>query len=148
VLKDSVLYFGDLSGMVYALDEESLTQKWAKNYPDYPGGVRASPAVVDVKASNGETRRVVIVGSENKYIMSFDAKDCSPFWNNKTGSLSEETAQDQILGDPIVMGNDVIFTTINDNQVVIAYNIQTGQKSWTVNLNDENTRLQTATSVP
>ncbi len=145
VLKGGVLYFGDLSGMVYALDEQTLTQKWVKNYPDYPGGVRGSPAVVDLTDDKGEPRTVVFVGSENKYVMSFDAKDGSNFW---PAGVSAIAAEDQILSDPVVSGSNIVFTTLSDNQVVIAYNMKTGQKSWSVSLNEENTRLQTATSVP
>jgi outer membrane protein assembly factor BamB len=145
VLKDGVLYFGDLSGTVYALDEKTLAQKWAQNYPNYPGGVRGSPAVVDVKDSTGQATRVVIVGSESKYLMSFKASDGSPYWS---AGVSAVSANDQILSDPIVIGDNIIVTTLNDNQVVVAYNIQTGKQSWSVDLNAENTRLQTATSIP
>jgi outer membrane protein assembly factor BamB len=143
-LKDGVLYFGDLSGIVYALDEKTLDQKWAKSYPDYPGGVRGSPAVVDV-TDNGKTQRIVVVGSENKHLMAFYAADGGKVWTN---GISNDVANDQILSDPIVIGDDVIVTTLNDNQVILAYNIHSSQKSWSVDLNAENERLKTATSIP
>jgi outer membrane protein assembly factor BamB len=143
-LKDGVLYFGDLSGMVYALDEKTLDQKWAKSYPDYPGGVRGSPAVVDV-TDKGKSQRIVFVGSENKHLMAFYAADGAPFWQN---GVSESVTNDQILSDIIVMGDDAIVTTLNDTQVVFAYNIRTGKLNWIVDVNAENERLKTATSVP
>ena len=142
ILKDGVLYLGDLSGYVYALNEANLTQKWSVTNLQFPGAIRGAAVLTQVKDNNGDPKDVIIVGSESKYLMAFDAATGASVWT------SAIAAQDQILSDLIVMGDEVICTTPNASEVVAAYNIQTGQHDWDVVLPDQLTRLQTATNVP
>ncbi len=142
IVKDGILYFGDLNGYLYAVDEANLTQKWSTTSTEYPGGIRGSAVIAPVKNGNGNTTNVVIVGSESKYLLAFDAATGAKFW------VSSIAADDQILSDLIVLGNEVICTTPSDSEVVAAYDIATGQPNWRIILPSELTRLQTATYVP
>ncbi|MEP7285182.1 MAG: PQQ-binding-like beta-propeller repeat protein [Chloroflexota bacterium] len=141
ILKDGdseTLYFADLAGWVYALDPTTFDKKWEANDADHPGSIRGRLALAKVQSS----KWIVISGSESKYLRAYDAKSGDMYW---TSSI---TTDDKILSDLIVMGDEVIFTTLSTKQMVAAYNIETGQPSWRVNLDDELTRLQTATNLP
>jgi outer membrane protein assembly factor BamB len=138
VIQDNFLYFGDLAGWMYKLNADSFTAEWKKEYDhERPGGIRGRVALAMVKGKD-----LVIAGSENKYLRAFDAKTGDVIWT------SARIAEDQILSDLIVMGNDVIFTTQSEKMLVAACNIETGAIDWQINLGDETTRLQTLTSVP
>jgi outer membrane protein assembly factor BamB len=137
VLYKGTLYFGDLKGWVYAVDPNTFEVKWKASDSDHPGAIRGSLAVAKSKDQD-----IVIAGSESKYLRAYNAQSGQVVW---TSAISTD---DQILSDLIVIGNDVIFTTLNEKQLVAAFSTETGQKNWQVDLTVEVPRLQTATSAP
>lgn len=141
-LKDGKLYFGDLKGWVYKIDANTFTLEWEKNDPERPDkAIRGSLAFAKVMDGNKE-REIVIAGSESKYLRAYYTDTGDVRW---TSAISADAS---ILSDLIVIGNDVIFTTLSDQQIVAAFNVEKGNKSWQVNLPNEVTRIQTATTVP
>lgn len=117
VFHDGALFFGDLKGYVYALDLETFQLRWEATDTERPGGIRGKVAVVDGK---------VIAASESKYLRAYDEKTGAPIWT------SSPQAADRILSDLIVIGDDVIFTTLNEATLVVAHNIERGFRSWYV----------------
>jgi outer membrane protein assembly factor BamB len=112
--------------------------KWKSNDPERPGAVRGRVAVTKMK----DGKDIIIAGNENKFLRAYDLNTGDKVW---TSAIS---ADEQVLSDLIVLGDEVIFSTLSQGQVVAAFNIETGQKSWSVNLQTEITRVQTATNVP
>jgi outer membrane protein assembly factor BamB len=133
VAHDGALYFGDLKGYVYALDIETFQLRWEATDTEHPGGIRGKVAVVDGK---------VIAGSESKYLRAYDEKTGSVHWTSGT------PATDRILSDLIVIGPDVIFTTLNENTLVVAHNIERGFRSWYVAKPSNELIAQLATQAP
>lgn len=144
VLQDGVLYFGDLSGYLYALDANSWSLKWPKlTDAEHPGAIRGKVAITSIPNPNGEKpETIVIVGTEGKFLNAYDADDGHRVWAASTGT------EDKILSDLIVIGDYVIFTTLSENQILRAYNIKNGYGAWSVKLADEVARMQTATTAP
>jgi outer membrane protein assembly factor BamB len=143
VMLNGTLYFGDLKGWVYALDASTFKLKWQKNDPERPGAIRGKLALTKLRGKDGSgDKDIVIAGSESKYLHAYDAQTGDLVW---TSAIS---ANDQVLSDLIVIGDDVIFTTLSESQLVAAFNTQNGQKSWEVNYTSEMTRVQTATNPP
>jgi outer membrane protein assembly factor BamB len=142
VLYNDTLYFADLKGWIYALDPATFKLKWEVTDADHPGAIRGSLAVAKIKRGNTDVD-IVIAGSESKYLRAYEAATGQIVW---TSAISTE---DQILSDLIVLGNDVIFTTLSDRQLVVAFSTETGQKFWQVSLTpDDVNRLLTPTSAP
>lgn len=117
VYRQGTLYFGDLRGFVYALDAETLTQKWRANDPERPGGIRGQVAVVDDK---------VIAASESKYLRAYRIDDGAAIWT------SSPATDDRILGDVVVIGNDAIVTTLSEANLVVAFDVASGGRNWSV----------------
>jgi outer membrane protein assembly factor BamB len=146
VLFEGRLYFGDLAGFVYVLNPETFELIWRNNDPNFRGGVRGRVAVV--RAS--ESLVVVLASNENQSVRAYDALDGRPLWTNgaqdNTGGRSSPPAGDRILGDVVVIGNDVITTTKNEAFLVVAYDLTTGVRSWSVRKpnNDDVQRLLNA----
>jgi outer membrane protein assembly factor BamB len=142
VLYNGTLYFADLKGWVYALDPATFKLIWEATDTEHPGSIRGSLAVTKIKRGNTDTD-IVIAGAESKYLRAYEAQTGQLVW---TSAISTE---DQILSDLVVLGNDVIFTTLSDKQLVAAFSTETGQKNWQVSLtNDDINRLLTPTSAP
>jgi outer membrane protein assembly factor BamB len=143
LLDNGVLYFGDLNGIVYAVDAKTLTTKWTATDKDNSGGIRGSVGIAsDVKPLNKpDASKLIIVGSENKNVYAYDARDGSPVWK------SALVMNDKILSDMVVVKNDAIFTTLDDNQIVVALNVVSGQIDWQISLNQELAHFQ-PTSAP
>ncbi len=138
--KGDTLYCADLAGYVYALDASTFKLKWEATDLERPGGIRGRLALAP--APRRENQELVIAGSESKYLRAYDAQTGTVAW---TSAIS---ANDRVLSDLIVIGNDVIFATLNENQLVAAFDINSGQVAWGVDYPAEKTRLQTATNVP
>lgn len=119
VLRDKVLYFGDLKGYVYALDAETLTQLWRANDPERPGGIRGKVAVVGDK---------VIAASESKYVRAYSTFDGLAQWT------SSPAADERILGDVVAIGGDVIVTTMSEANLVVAFDLASGGRNWSVKI--------------
>ncbi len=141
-MRDGILYFGDLAGNVYALDAATWNVKWKSKDAEYPGAIRGAVAVVDSECE-GKPARLVVVGSESKYVRTYFADTGQPCWRNGPTA-------GKILSDVIVIGDDIIFTTVDDSQVVAAFNIKTHQRSWSIPKPTENdlTKVPQATPVP
>ncbi len=142
-LNNSVLYFGDLSGTVYALDAKTFEKKWSAQDAENQGGIRGSVAFVpDVKPlGKQDAVPLVIVGSESKYVYAYNATNGALVW--KYGPFS-----DKVLSNMIIVKNDVIFTTLDENQLVVAINLSSGQIDWQISLSAEQAHLPTATPQP
>lgn len=115
VLHEGNLYFGDLQGYVYSLKVEGLVQNWKQRDEEHAGGIRGSVAIAEGR---------VYVGSESKYVTAYALDTGAVVWRN--------SAPDKVLSDLVVVGQDVVFTTLNEDNLVVGMNIQTGQRSWKV----------------
>lgn len=115
VLYEGNLYFGDLQGYVYSLRVEGLVQNWKQRDEEHAGGIRGSVAIAEGR---------VFVGSESKYVTAYALDTGAVVWRN--------SAPDKVLSDLVVVGQDVVFTTLNEDNLVVGMNIQTGQRSWKV----------------
>lgn len=111
------LFFGDMKGFVYSINAETFTQNWKVNNAQNPGAVRGRVAVVDGK---------VIAAFESKYLQAFDESSGVTLWT------SSPATEDRILGDVIVIGDAAITTTLSVNQLLVAYDVNTGGRLWSV----------------
>jgi outer membrane protein assembly factor BamB len=133
------LYFGDLSGNLYALDAKNLQQKWTiPPETDAPGGIRGRVAVAKninlIKVINNQPETttlplLIIYGTEGKKVYAVDG-DGNLKWK------SAVTMSDRILSDMLVVGGSVIFTTQSEDQLVVALNLSTGQVDWSLKAAD------------
>ncbi len=132
ILQEGILYFGDLSGAVYAVNAADFSVVWKAKVD---GAARGRVAVVDDK---------VIAAGEQKYVKAFNRTNGALLWT------SSPPTDDRILGDLIVIKNDVIVTTLSENQLMVAFNLETGGRSWFVRkpTNDDFNRLTLTPSTP
>jgi outer membrane protein assembly factor BamB len=142
-----ILYFADLKGYVYAIDPVSFQSKWQRDAGEHGGAIRGSMALAKV-----DDKMILYAGSESKYVRSFDALTGQPFWvspvSGQASGESTTAAADKILSDVVIIGDDIIVTTLADNQTVIAFSAKTGNRSWEVNMQEQLPRLQTGTPAP
>ena len=137
-LQDGVLFFGDLSGYLYALDTTATDwskAKWKVTDTEHPGAIRGKVALTTITI-NEKPQQIVIAGSEGKFLNAYDVATGARVWAAAAGT------DDKILSDLIVIGDYVIFTTLSENQILRAYNIKTGYGAWSVKLSDEVSRMQ------
>jgi outer membrane protein assembly factor BamB len=113
VHNEGILYFADLDGWIYALDLENWSLLHEQRDTENPAAIRGAMVVAGDR---------LIAGSENGRLRAYSLDGLSPIWT--------ATVTTRILGDLVLIGEDVIFTTIDENQLVIAYNINTGNRSW------------------
>jgi len=137
VLDNGTLYFGDLSGNLYALDAGSFKVLWTAQDKENVGGIRGRVAVVDnvTLPSSPDVKRLVMAGSESKRLYAYDADTGKRIW------VSALVLNDRILSNLLVVGQNVVFTTVNEDQILVALNIQTGQIQWQTKLSDLVTTL-------
>ncbi len=115
---DGVVYFVDIQGNVYAVDGASGDQIWSQqlNLP-----VQTSPVVV------GET----------VYIASGDDLDAE----NPQGALTalnvadgkqqwQKTAPGPLFTTPVVVGDSIIVALQSDQDLLIAFDLETGGQNW------------------
>lgn len=117
VLVDGTLYFGDLRGFVHAVDAATFNPRWKANDPERRGGIRGKVAVVDGR---------VIAGSESKHLRAYNAQSGALIW---TSSPAEA---ERILGDVVVVDEMVITTTKSEERLVVAYDLLSGGRLWSV----------------
>jgi outer membrane protein assembly factor BamB len=132
-LDEGVLYFGDLSGNMYALDAETMAQKWTiPPDPEAKGGIRGRVGIAKnvsiIKVVNGkaETEAIptmIVYGTEGKKVYAVDS-------NGGRKWVSAVTMNDRILSDILIVGNSAVFTTLSEEQLVVALNLSTGQRDW------------------
>lgn len=116
-LVDGTLYFGDLRGYVHAIDAATFTPRWKATDPERRGGIRGRVAVVDGR---------VIAGSESKHLRAYNAESGALIW---TSSPAEA---ERILGDVVVVDEMVITTTKSEERLVVAYDLLSGGRLWSV----------------
>lgn len=117
VLANETLYFGDLRGYVHAVDAATFTPRWKATDQERRGGIRGRVAVVDGR---------VIAGSESKHLRAYNAESGALIW---TSSPAEA---ERILGDVVVVGEMVITTTKSEERLVVAYDLLSGGRLWSV----------------
>jgi len=122
VLQDGTLYYTDLSGSVYALDPETLTEIWVQT--PATRGIRATPVVTDTH---------VIVASRNGRV----------YWLSRdTGSTlfeRELPGTHEVLSDMLVIPADeasgvtaplLVVASVNLQNLLTAYTLDTGEQKW------------------
>ena len=141
IIDQGTLYFGDLNGTIYALDPKTWTVKWSQLHPDDVGGFRGRLTIVNDAHPVGATdaTRLILGGSENKRVYAYNADTGKLVW---TSAL---VMNDKILSNLLVLKSDVIFSTQDENQLIVALNTDSGQIDWQVSLKAEVARLPTAT---
>lgn len=116
-----VLYFGDLSGALYAVrvTEEGFQLVWKK--PVAEDGIRATPILTD---------GLVIVASKDHNLYAVSKEDGASRWY--------KDVKGEVLADLVfVPGADddtpdlVIASTMNNDRLVVALNAETGEDAWT-----------------
>jgi outer membrane protein assembly factor BamB len=145
IIKEGILYFGDLKGWVYALDLKGWQLKWKVQDTEHPGAVRGRLALTQRKETvDGKevVKDMIIAGSESKFLRAYDAASGQVLW---TSAIATE---ERILSDLIVIGDDIIFTTLSPSQIVAAFSVQTGRLNWRVSLPDQGQWHQTLTARP
>jgi outer membrane protein assembly factor BamB len=125
-LVDNVLYFGDISGTVYALSvENGLTELWREKVAGR--AIRATPVVID---------EYVIVGSRDNRVYWLSREDGSVFFFRE---MSGEILADMLYleMDPIQEdepdddGRYVIVNTLANQQFLVAFTLTSGREVWT-----------------
>jgi outer membrane protein assembly factor BamB len=135
IIDNGVLYFADLAGKVYAMDVVTWTKKWdalavKENDPtkNKPAAIRGRMAVVRSSVNDKDETLYLIAGGDDKVLYSFNAT---------TGQyICGNTANDRIISDIIVIGDDAIFATLSPEQSLAGYNITTCQQTWKVRKED------------
>jgi len=139
IYDNDVLYFGDLSGNLYALYTKTWQQKWVRPPDaDAPGGIRGRIGIakdvthIKVVAGKPEPETIptmIVFGTEGKKAYALDG-DGNLIW------ISAVTMSDRILSDMLIVGNSVIFTTQSEDQLVVSLNLSTGQRDWSLKAAD------------
>ncbi|GAB4415278.1 MAG: hypothetical protein Kow00106_10650 [Anaerolineae bacterium] len=117
----NVLYFGDLSGALYAVrvTDEGFQQVWKK--PVAEDGIRATPVLTD---------GLVIVASKDHNLYAVSKEDGASQWY--------KDVKGEVLADLVfVPGADddtpdlVIASTMDNDRLVVALNVENGEEAWT-----------------
>jgi outer membrane protein assembly factor BamB len=117
----NVLYFGDLSGALYAVrvTDEGFQQVWKK--PVAEDGIRATPILTD---------GLVIVASKDHNLYAVSKEDGASQWY--------KDVKGEVLADLVfVPGADdntpdlVIASTMDNDRLVVALNVENGEEAWT-----------------
>lgn len=122
--EDDVLYFGDLSGNLYAVraTDDGFEEVWRRDELA-EGAIRATPLIT------GDT---VVVGSEDEHIYAVNKESGANRWYKKTDGealtnlvfVPEVPAEDETIADWVVVGTD------DSDNLLVAYNLENGEKSW------------------
>lgn len=129
LLDEGILYFGDLRGQIWAVEAATLTRKWVAKEPEsknLPITGKVAIAVSNHPEALVENKpgRVVIAASESKQIHAYRIDTGAHVWGQQ--------AEEKINSDLFIFGDDVVFTTLSDNQLLTGYNVNTAQRSFTV----------------
>ena len=126
-LVDGILYFGDISGTVYAVDTRNgLNERW--RVPVAGRGIRSTPVVTD---------EYVIVGSRDQRVYWLNRVDGSTFFFRE---LAGEILGDMLYfeldtpiqaGEPDDDGRYVVVNTLANQQFLVAYTVSSGRELWT-----------------
>lgn len=123
VLQDDILYFGDLSGQLYAvrITDDGFEQVWARTLSEE--AIRSTPLL---------TNGMVIVGSKDKTIYVVNKEDGSNRWYKETDGEALTNLvfiADAELAEDTVASLVVVGTNDSDN-LLVAYNTENGERSW------------------
>jgi outer membrane protein assembly factor BamB len=143
IVDSGVVYFADLNGTIYALDAKTFAVKWTASDTANAGGIRGKMALVTnaKPTTDASASRLIITGGESKRAYAYNADTGKLVW------MSALVMNDKILSDMVVVGSEVVFTTLDENQLVVALNVNTGQTDWQLSLSKETARFQ-PTAVP
>lgn len=110
--EDRILYFADLSGMVYAIEAATFSPVWQRKLA--AEGIRATPLIVD---------DVLVVGSRDDRVYAVDRNNGAPLWTQTTGG--------DVLSDLVLLDeNTVVVSTLSEQQVIALNLEQAGQILW------------------
>lgn len=143
---DGVVYVGDWTGTMFALDAETGDQLWATPTAPAPGApfgpIVSSAAVADVRmGDDGPVRRLVFVGAGPR-LYALDAADGSEVWVKYAGADVDEE-QTEFESSPVIhdgvlyVGLDVHNRTLEETGGVrgglFAIDPATGETIWYFN---------------
>jgi outer membrane protein assembly factor BamB len=119
VIDNSILYFGDWSGKVYALNLKTWKNLWTyETYKEQPyetfGQINSKLLIYD---------DLLIFGARNPRLQIL---------NKNTGKVKWDYIEKEggwISGDPVVK-DDILFIGGSDNHAMLAFNVHTGEKYW------------------
>ncbi len=120
--EDDILYFGDLSGQLYAVrvTDSGFEQIWQRVVAE--DAIRATPLLTD---------DMVIVGSKDKKVYAVDKKDGASRWYKSTkGEVLTNLVyvpadvQNSESVDLVVVGTD------QRDKLIVAFNAATGDENW------------------
>jgi outer membrane protein assembly factor BamB len=120
IVENSILYFGDWNGKVYAYDLKSGRRLWVystfeeKLYDTF-GAVNTQPII---------HQDLLIFGGRNPELQVINKKTGKKVWSytEKEGGW--------ISGDPLVVG-DTLYIGGSDNHEMFAFNVHNGERYWT-----------------
>ena len=109
------VYFADMDGNVYALDAETGRTYWQS--PLLESTVRGSPAF---------DNNTVFVATDEGFLYALDAITGNQIW----GFQVDSNNADRLLANPIARDGIVYVTTMNGENLVLAYHQKSGQLAW------------------
>lgn len=109
-LDDGMLYFTDVSGVVFAVEAATGTEAWRAQ----PGGkMRARPAVA------GD---LIIVGDRAGTLFALDRASGAEVWR--------QTLKGQLLASPVVVEDKVLVAPFNGENLLVAYSLAGDAVRW------------------
>lgn len=120
--EDDILYFGDLSGQLYAVrvSDDGFEQVWQRAVAE--DAIRSTPLLAE---------DMVVVGSKDKKVYAVDKQDGSGRWYKSTKGevltnlvFVPADVQDSESVDLVVVGTD------ERDKLMIAYDAATGEEGW------------------
>lgn len=110
--EDGILYFGDLSGYVYALEAATFEPVWQQQIASE--AIRATPLVVD---------DYLIIGSRDNSIYVILRETALPVWSQDTGG--------DVLSDLVMLNeNTLVVSMIDAERTLATYNLDNGREVW------------------
>jgi len=123
--EDDVLYFGDLSGNLYAVrvTDDGFEQVWDGPQNVADDAIRSTPLLTD---------ELIIVSSKDKNVYAVNKETGVNRWSEGAGAEALTNlvfVADAPLADDTTANLVVVGTDDSDN-LLVAYNIESGEKSW------------------
>ena len=115
-----IIFVGSLDGVIYALEANSGTPRWASPVGQ---GIRGKPVLASRSLTSGRTSslidQVLVVGSRNGMVFGFDA-------NTGTAAWEQPFAAGERVLAPLAARNNVVFVS-NTDYDLFAIDASTGQ---------------------
>jgi outer membrane protein assembly factor BamB len=117
-MEEDLLYFGDLSGHVYAvrITEGGFEEVWKQEVSENRA-IRATPLLND---------EVLVVGSRDKHVYALSKDNGTEQWDKAT--KGEVLAELRLV--PGAESDLVIASTSEADELVVAYQIESGEVDW------------------